>query len=228
MKNKGFTLVELLVTLGIIAVLAAVTTPLLVKLRPDQAKSFYVKAHSTLVNTTGEILSDTSCYMTEYGNDGKATCIGLGCNSIPKYIDNIEGEELIGDISTNVKYGAILALRMGLDKDDVTHSGSKTTFRAKDGVYWEINSTESTTSVNGKNLKSITNDIVIDIDGEDRGDNCSYSSSCKKPDQFKFKVDTFGKVSAEDALGKAFLKNPYDLKASQEDRDEAEKLLGES
>ncbi len=225
--KKGFTLSELLITLGIIGVVAALATPTLVKLKPDDAKGKFLKAHNVLSNMTADIVSDSSLYMTDFNDLGQPTCAGIGCNEIPDYIDNEDASDLIGNVSSGAKFGALLALRLNVDKDDVTKTSTGVTFTTTDGIEWEITSNSSNVSVNGYSLTTEENEVVIDINGEDKGKNCEYSTSCKTPDQFKFKVDTYGNVSAEDAMGKAYLKNSSNMKANDEDRDEAKKLLGE-
>ena len=53
MKKFGFTLAEVIVTLGIIGLLAAITAPLLGSLTPDQNKIKVLKAYKILGNPGG-------------------------------------------------------------------------------------------------------------------------------------------------------------------------------
>lgn len=223
--KKGFTLAELLITIAIVGVVAALATPTIVKLKPDETKGLYLKAHNILANTTVDIVSDTSLYMTEYNTSEQAVCTGLGCNKMPDYIDNEDASELINTDASGTKFGSLLALRLDVDKDDVETADNSVTFTTTDGIEWKITSKEGSVAPNGLNLKTEENEVVIDINGEDKGKNCEYSSTCKNPDKFKFKVDNNGNVTPQDALGKAYLKNSTNMKASDEDKKEADKLL---
>lgn len=59
MKIKGFTLAEVLLTLGIIGIVAAMTIPTLIKKYEEiQFKSAWRKAYSTIMNAQSSIMSD--------------------------------------------------------------------------------------------------------------------------------------------------------------------------
>ena len=49
MKNKAFTLAEILVTLGIIGIVVAVTLPLVNKAKPDNTKIMFLKTYQEMV-----------------------------------------------------------------------------------------------------------------------------------------------------------------------------------
>ena len=84
MFKKGFTLQELLITLGIIGIVAAIVAPGIVGMMPDQKKAMYMKAYNTLTTLTNDILDDPSLYWTTYDNDGEPNCSGLFCfSSVP-------------------------------------------------------------------------------------------------------------------------------------------------
>lgn len=210
--KKGFTLAELLITLGIIGVVAAISLPTLVKLRPNETKGKFLKAHNVIVNMTGDIITDPSLYMTEFDSSGEVNCTGLGCNKIPDYIDNEEAAELIDTNYTGAKYGSLLALRLDISKDDVTVDSNKVTFTTTDGMSWEVSSTAGTVNANGRDLKTETNEIIVDTNGPNEGKNCIYSNTCKNPDQFKFKVDTYGNVTSEDTMGQDYLKDSSNMR----------------
>ena len=57
MKKNGFTLAELLIAIGIIGIVAAVTAPQLNKLLPDENKSKVLKAYKALndINEENEV-----------------------------------------------------------------------------------------------------------------------------------------------------------------------------
>ena len=54
MIKKGFTLQELLITLAIIGVVAAIVGPGIVGLMPSKSKAMYLKAYNILTNQTNK------------------------------------------------------------------------------------------------------------------------------------------------------------------------------
>ena len=95
-----------------------------------------------------------------------------------------------------------------------------TYFDTTDGLRWTF--CEYLINSSGK---SITHYLVwVDING-DKGVNCIYSSSCSKPDKFRFEVDDQGGVRPADALGIAFLQNPTDMRSASDDKNLAAKLI---
>ena len=51
MKKTGFTLAELLITLGIIGVIVAILVPAVNNAMPDENKAMYLKTYDTLSDT---------------------------------------------------------------------------------------------------------------------------------------------------------------------------------
>ena len=82
MKKFGFTIQELLITLGIIGIVAAMTAPVIVKIVPDDTKLKYLKTYNTLTTLTNDILGDNTLYWTQgYQANGAPNCVGLACTS---------------------------------------------------------------------------------------------------------------------------------------------------
>lgn len=86
MKKSGFTLAELVITLSIVGIAAALVAPALSNLVPDKNKVRVLKYHAMIGNTIDEL------YNTEYNEntgrgyrapytqqDGTFSCEGLAC-----------------------------------------------------------------------------------------------------------------------------------------------------
>lgn len=58
MKKFGFTLMEIIVTIGIIGVVAAITAPTINNIMPDKNKIKVMKAYKTLSDINAEIMDD--------------------------------------------------------------------------------------------------------------------------------------------------------------------------
>ena len=60
--NNAFTLTELLVALGVIAILCAILLPVIFNLMPNQNTIMAKRAYYTMQSVISEMLNDESCY----------------------------------------------------------------------------------------------------------------------------------------------------------------------
>ena len=233
MKKFGFTLAEVLVTIGIIGVVAALATPSLLGLMPDKNKVQVLKVYNNVSKITKEMVNNPTLYNDEDYN-GKSNsqcdpnnsntncCVGLQCTNIPN-----NAEELVHEKYPNLNYypsyfwGAadkyinLLALNLDVAEGGQYGLFSSGKFTTTDGISWNIKWTYSNSGAL----------ITIDTDSSDNSPNCSYSNSCKKPDQFKFFVDKYGNVKANDPLTKAYLDNPSKLNDRNNDLKKAKENI---
>ena len=206
MKKLAFTLSELLITMAILALVAALTAPVVTDVVPDDKKLAMIKICSEVEQITEKMLGDDGLYKEE------GSCVGLGCTNTPTAPEykNVEASS----ISTNKKYQYLLTDMLGLKKD------------AEDDCYidseervWKIVS-EIVTDDESRLVTTIT----IDFNGE-KGPNSVFTSNQDRPDQLSFKVDTYGKAKPADALMSAYLVNYTNLSSRKEDRRLAKKYL---
>ena len=116
-KNGGFTLAEVLITLGIIGVVAAMTIPTLIK---NYQKTVWVnqlkKSVSTLEQGFQKMLAD------EGVDSFKDTELGLLCKSLPYYASGDDDGELTEHTNILKKYFKII------NANDKTTEGDNKTF----------------------------------------------------------------------------------------------------
>lgn len=233
MKKHGFTLAEVLISLGIVAIVAALAAPSLLNIMPDKSKLKVIKAHKILSDVTSEMLNNPALYRDliqdiPSTNDAKRT----GLNSSVDFY----GEEfpVLFDKAGNIenyrkkyhggqKYCYLLSENLELN-NEVKQNGNKYSFDTIDGINWtcEFVTTPSVDIVeNGITYKYMetTYTITIDIDGPNKGENSIAKSGVKRPDQFQFQVDNFGKVTGVDTLTKNYLKNNMKLSDRKNDYD---------
>jgi len=188
MKKSGFTLVEVLLSLAIIGVIAAVAASSLVSLRPDRYKMRVIKCKNILERVNEELLENPSIYSLANG------CDGLGCTDAPDDPD-------FDDLSGNSKYINLLARH--LDTQGTYAKGGSVLsdrggFTTRDGIYWIVSAQSS-----GLNYKVTLN---VDIPN---GHVCSFNStSCTKPTVYDLRVNSNGSVEGIDAMSKAYFENP--------------------
>lgn len=212
MKNFGFTLAELLVSLGILAVVATITVPFINNTLPDKNKVAVIKAYKTLTETNQNLLTDPSLYIvgTSYNN---TTCTtAMRCWALPDNPDYSDTEKYMGV----KKYPYLLLSKLETVSDDNNSSenGTSINFKTTDGLDWTID-------------WSNNDECTITIDTNENGKDCSYNSqSCTKPDKFILKVnyDKNGLVEAGDNLTKVFLENPTKFNDKKADLEAAANL----
>lgn len=195
MKKTGFTLAELVITLTIIGISAALVLPQIMNLAPDKYKVRVLNIYSDLSAATENLLNVNKGYYIEKDvkggpevdgeeyPDGIPDCTGLECT------DAVEG------CSGDTKYACLLAKELG-----ATASGGNITL--SDGLKLVI--------------EKKTDYHVITVD-TGFGDGCFYLDGCKNPDKFKIKVTNDGGFAPADPLLEAYLLNPTNMHSKKED-----------
>ena len=87
MFKKGFTLAEVLVSLSIVGVVAAISAPALSNMMPDKDKLVVLKAYKSLKDATQELMNDPGYYINF--SDNNANCVGLACTAQPESIPSL-------------------------------------------------------------------------------------------------------------------------------------------
>ena len=226
MLKKGFTLQELLITMGIVGIISALVIPGVVNMMPDKNKTMYMKVYNTLTTLTNEILEDSSLYYPTYNaTTGEPNCTGMRCTAMP--IDSrITSAFSSSDWDEgDKKFGVCLASKLNIKENfgsEIifgTTGNDGTRFTTMDGIQW---------TYEPNNLDSAVLTINLDPSDNSASHNCLYSAACTKPNQFKFEIDNDGGVRAADALGIAYLQTPTDTHNSSKDREFAESIYADT
>jgi len=212
MKKFGFTLSELIVAMGIVGVLAAITAPILSEIIPNQDKIKVLKAYKTLTDINKELIEDNSLYMTD------GTCEGFNCIQQPlnpAYSDS--------KYSGDTKYFNLFLDK--LNSYSIVQQVSKggCTFTTEDGMEWWFLFYAGYPSQTDFNLR-----LILNTDSSKEG--CAYYMDCKNYNTHIFHIDSYGTVQipAKDYLTKAYLENPHRLNGKKKDLARAEELKSES
>lgn len=219
MKKNGFTLAEMLITMGIVGVVSALVAPIMVNIMPDKNKAMFIKNYKELKTINQQLLEDRTIYYSTKTLDletGRKTssCQGLQCEETPLR-SPFKGSSSASSIYTGAnKYPYLLANFLGIDEPD------DTSFTTKDNTIWSItrNVDESTGKVSGYS-------VVLTVSGT--GTACTYSDECKHPKSFELDVDIYGRVTPVDALSKAYILTETKLNNKKADLEKAAEIYAE-
>lgn len=200
MKKFGFTLIEILVAVLIIAVIAVIIAPKLTSIIPNTDKIKILRHHAMLEQAIMELISTEGIYHSIDENadgdyDDEKDCEGLDCTKKP-LIAPYNQDDFRGDD----KFKNLISFKLGLENGRYT-----------DGSLWAFNN----------NPRQIT----ISPNGE--GGGCYYSTNCPNPTSYVFDIDRYGNITAGDALTKAYLESPTRTNNRTLDLERAKELLSE-
>ena len=236
MNKRGFTLAEVLISLGIVGVCAAILSPAIVNIMPDKNKTRVLQYYSAISNANVELLNDDEIYYRklnyekdsdnkegikfeyqEYDDNGNIVTIGgeedPNADKVRLYIpEKRETETWTADDGTTREVNERLSRQCqgGLDCTQKSNSERYCPGANGAGKYASCLS-DKLGLVNGQykdnSTWSIDNNHLISI-------------TTPSGDTFKFQVDNWGGVTPEDALSKVYLKNVMRVNAKK-DKEEA-------
>lgn len=186
LKYKGFTLAEVLVTIGILSVIAALVLPPLMNQVPDTNRVMFKKAYYTLERSVHNVVNDDSNYpYTQTGTDSNGGSVMLGLNfttatggsgSYNKFcyffVDQLN---TISGGQTSCPTGTGVTTNIGTTSD---------------GMTWYIYPAATQFPLNPN---SFTTKILVDVNGS-RPPNCSYDTTLATytPNAVTYKACTSG------------------------------------
>ena len=189
--KKAFTLAEVLITLGIIAVIAIVTLPLVSNIKPDSNKALYLKAYDRLCKCVHQVAMDSSIYQTVYNYNG----IRYNTSYYPLFNVGNAIDPSFEDYSGTSKLPNIMMTVLG-----GTGSSYKN-FVTKDGITWKFEDSAISGLGNTTGNATFYTPVTIDVD-ENSPDT---SSNEKRPHKFKFYITATGEVVPADKYGQMYI-----------------------
>ncbi len=186
--KKAFTMSEILLAIAILGVLTAITIPTINAQKANGDKLMFRKACIMTQEKLKEMVNDEVLYPYDEENYGFKNTIPVTYNGTT--------------YSGTSKFRNIFKSNFKIMKDEIDYNQDLFDgrsylhkFQTEDGIIWYIPNSDFSS-------KPIT--ITIDVNGEKKP-NCSYKSSCQKPDQFKLEITNRGDLSPTDDKGKEYL-----------------------
>ena len=213
-KKHGFTLAEVLITLGIIGVVAALTVPAVNKIRPDKYKITYLKTYDALSQAVQDLANNSKEYPLTGNVNGAnysfagAPLMNTAQNNITNSLSNANSW------ANNTKLCNLLAFMFN-GKNPTCFEGYNDVPSGNNNTYW--NNAPSFTASNGVQFTvrartpqyganpAFGVNVIIDVDGA-QGQNCLFGADgCNRPDRFWFFITADGRVVAADPLGRRYI-----------------------
>lgn len=193
MSRKGFTLSEVLITLTIVGIGAAILTPVIINITPDANKIAFKKAYSTIEQTVSTLINDEDYYpscrhilLTDTSGNKFTVPAGFfipdsatmtqitnstpNCTAgdVPPTTDRNKFSYLFGQ---QIKVSGPVTYTQSTDTNGAPTNVGNTTFTSLNGMIWTI----VTKSVPQFDLSSGYESvrIVVDVNGA-KGPNCSF------------------------------------------------------
>lgn len=195
-QNNAFTLTELLVALGVIAILCAVLLPVIFNLMPNQNTIMAKRAYYAAQSVVSELINDEACYPDKTSavtNPRVGFDDAAGSPNCIKWNESHLNDSSSSSAATKFK-------TLFTDKLGVTLSGEK--FTTGDGINWEF----SAANFNSSDDEGGSITLTVDVNGDSKP-NCGGSSTnpvsytgadCTDRttgfDQFKMKIKGNGQI----------------------------------
>lgn len=212
-SKKGFTLSEVMITIGLVGVLAAILIPATTKITPSNNKVMLRKANYTLQKIISTMINDDTNYPTD--QTGTTTDTAVTVERGFNYVTIPTGSNVPAG---NNKFCYLFTQGLNLLSTVNCAVGSTWAFTTTDGILWTIYTTGF--NLNATDFSSTL--VTVDVNGA-KAPNCSEDalsnptvSACTgtkiDPDSFQFGIRYDGKIQVPttDATATAILSTPTD------------------
>ncbi len=177
----AFTLAEALIVLGIVAILATLSTLAVTNVKPDEDVIMFRKAYRTISSAIEQIKKNKDLFYENCETNQVSQLANIckiqandSLNDAYNFINTFS--KLIGAVNSNIQTN-VTEIEEGIFGNEYHNNA----FSTADGIYWEISNTYG-----GPNYE-----LYVYPDGvNSKSKACSYdSSSCPRPNKFYFTID---------------------------------------
>lgn len=197
MKKNGFTMPEMIMTLGIICVIASILLPVLKNMATDDKERKFQKANFLTERIINEIRADEDLYRDE---------------NLHTPTNGVITETMFCErFAQRMKIKSEISCTEHTFENGTIPEGTFTTI---DGIVWNIP------------LTTFENDATIEIDvNGTKGPNCFASDECTKPDRFTMTVRAFP-VTEQEPTPEPIVKPTPDYDCSDPDYNDIDQKCG--
>ena len=201
MKQQGFTLAEVLITMAIIGVVAMIALPVATKMKPDSNKVMYLKTYNALAETIKSFASSSSAF---------PSCQGDICFYNKPLYNTSAGVNNAYE-QGNSKVCKMLAEQFNAATNTCSNNyeqfdGNHFMFSAQNGVQFFVSTLRTEPGLEDFTATYQT-DIWFDINGDKAPNKYYGEDGCTKPDRYKVLLASDGKLVPADPMGKMYLKS---------------------
>lgn len=182
-SNKAFTLTELLVALGVIAILCAILLPVIFNMMPNQNTIMAKRAYYTVQAVVSDLINDEACYPDKtsainnprIGFDDPEGSVNCTMWNDPK--------------ATNAatKFKTLFEDKIGV----LPSSGATDTFTTKDGIDWAFSAANFTSSGKGGSIM-----LTVDVNGKN-DPNCGFATELGSGETCEGKTNGFDRFQMQ-------------------------------
>lgn len=207
MKRNGFTLAEALIALAIVGVIAAVTASAINRFKPDANKVTYLKNYDALVEVVSFLANDNAIYPVYNGDEQRELYKDLLYDKYPLYNTVAITHGAISASAGAQKLCELLAMSLSAVPSSIACNntdleGTSASFTTKTGEDYIVSTTIKDPAGLIGYYKS---EILLDLDGLNKGSNTTYKTNKNDPDRFNLVVYATGQVRAADTKGLSYL-----------------------
>lgn len=198
-KKRAMTLAELLICIGIIGIIAAITLPVLRKVIPTKEDSFHKKVNYTIEQVVTQLYDDESMYPRKsdfysqgFQNTEKVTINGIeygGDKNSASAQEQRKAKEKFCRLFASkfeISSETNLVCENQTEETATSLARGKRSFRAKDNVDWYLPVTD---------FSKGTAEIMVDVNNDDPPNCIEGSNGCNNPDRFLYYVKPNGAIT---------------------------------
>ena len=207
MKKFAFTLSEIIIAIAIIAIVTALTLPLVNKSRPDKTKLLFLKTYDELAEAVNTLARNPEIY-GDFASEGETINDFtlnpfLNTQAAAVYDKTIAGG--------NNKLCRALALAYTTDAPNCSDANATSlsfadiangsvSFNSINNVDYRIRTLRIKNTTEDKYITA----VMFDINGAD-APNCTISANCQNPDRFVIEIYANGVIKAADIMSQYYL-----------------------
>lgn len=196
-KRLAFSLGETLITLGVIGLVATITTPILMATIPSRSETLHKKADYILEHTVSDVVNSEEYYPVKTDTIADPD-VPEATLSIKRYglrnTDAIIEDNVVYQGPT--KFCELMASKFNLypgTEVNCTAAAASAnsplySFKSSDGIEWKMPISDFSTQ---------RDENIIFKTSDEKGPNCFYGPNCPKPDKFLYHITPEGKLYKE-------------------------------